>query len=705
MLSISRPAFTLAHSMNESANPFLDRSFEVPWHLLTPDKAVGGIEAALAEAQKRIDAIAAQTAEEATFESAFLALEAATEPLSRAWGYFNTLDSVANSPALREANTVLLPKVSNFYSGIPLNEKLWASLKSAAEKPETVALSGYKARFRDETLADFRESGADLPPDKKSRLAAIEEALATKTQKYSENCLDSLNAYELVIDDESRLAGLPPLAKEAARQSALKKGHGTAEAPKWRFTLHAPSYIPVMEFLEDDSIRKELYEAYYRIGAHTPHDNTALVKEILELRAEKASLLGKQAFADVVTERRMAGSGKNALTFVENLRERVFAAFEKELAELERFKAERTGEPVGPLEPWQFAFWSEKLRRSRYDFDTEMLRPFFAIDSVINGLFRLCERLFGIAIAERTGDARPPVWHDSVKFYDVRSDSGAHLGSFYADWHPRESKRSGAWMCPLITGEAGPDGKLSPHLGLICGNLTAPLDGKPALLTHDEVTTIFHEFGHLLHHLFGSVPIRTLNGTNVAWDFVELPSQILENWCWERESLDFFARHFETGETIPDTLFQKMVAARTYAAARIMMRQLMFGKMDLEMHLRPSFFLSHPMDEALRELLNGYRARTKTEAPFNHLNFGHLFSSSTGYAAGYYSYKWAEVLEADAYSRFKKEGILNPVTGKEFREKVLAKGNAEPPQKLFRDFMGRDPNPDALLIRSGLLPA
>lgn len=691
--------------MSLSENPFLDRSFEVPWHLLTADKAISGIETALAEAQKHIDRIAAQTPEQTGFEATFLSLEAATEPLSRAWGYFNTLDSVANSPALREVNTVLLPKISNFYSSISLNEKLWNALKTAADKPEVKALTGVKARFRDETLADFRESGADLPPDKKKRLSKIEETLATKTQKYSENCLDSLNAYELVIEDESRLAGLPPLAKEAARQSALKKGHGTEDTPKWRITLHAPSYIPAIEFLDDDDIRKELYEAYYRIGALEPHDNTALVKEILALRAEKAHLLGKETFADVVTERRMAGSGKNALAFVENLRSRVYAAFEQELADLERFKADRTGEAVGPLEPWQFVYWSEKLRRSRYDFDTEMLRPYFAIDSVINGLFRLCERLFAISISERTGDSKPPVWHESVKFYEVRDIHGRHLGSFYADWHPRESKRSGAWMCPLITGAIGSDGNLSPHLGLICGNLTAPLNGKPTLLTHDEVTTVFHEFGHLLHHLFGNVPIRTLNGTNVAWDFVELPSQILENWCWERESLDFFAHHVDTGEPIPDALFQKMVAARTYAAGRITMRQLLFGKMDLEMHLRPEAFIDRPIDEVLREVLSAYRTRTKTEASFNHLNFGHLFSSSTGYAAGYYSYKWAEVLEADAYSRFKKEGILNPDTGKAFREKVLAKGNAEPPQKLFRDFMGRDPDPDALLIRCGLLSA
>ncbi|MDX2110376.1 MAG: M3 family metallopeptidase [Verrucomicrobiota bacterium] len=685
------------------AHPFLTRDFEINWNELTPEQVQPDITAALAQAQSRIDAVAALPDADSTFESTFLALEKATEPLSRAWGLINHLDSVNNAPALREAYNAMLPAVSLFYAQIPLNPGLWRVLKAAADKPETQALTGVKARFRNETLADFREAGADLPAEKQQRLLAIEQDLARITQKYSENTLDSLNAYELLITEESKLAGLPDLARQAALQSARSKNLGTDAAPVWRFTLHAPSFSPAMEYLDDASIRERLYRAYFEIAAKAPHDNTPLIREILALRAEKAALLGKSNFADVVTERRMARNGGNALAFIERIHSRIHPAFHRELGELEAHKATLANAAPEALEPWDFAYINEKLRRARYDFDSEALRPYFSIDRVIAGLFTIAEKLFEVQIIERTGETKPGVWHQQVKFYEMRDKSGRHLGSFYADWHPRESKRGGAWMGSFITGEMQADGQLSPHLGVICGNLTAPLEGKPALLTHDEVTTIFHEFGHLIHHLLGTVEIRTLNGTNVAWDFVELPSQILENWCWERASLDLFARHYQTGDAIPEDLFHKMLAARTYGAARATMRQLLFGKMDLELHLDPERIRGQDLDTTLRSLLAAYRARTKSEAPFNIRNFGHLFSSSTGYAAGYYSYKWAEVLEADCFTRFLNEGVLNPATGASLRDTILSKGNSAPPETLFRAFMGRDPDPDALLRRDGLL--
>jgi oligopeptidase A len=429
-----------------------------------------------------------------------------------------------------------------------------------------------------------------------------------------------------------------------------------------------------------------------------------LIWKILALRDEKAKLLGKANFADIATARRMARSGRVALDFVENMHDRVLPAFERECRELEEFKAKETHSRVEPLEPWAVSYWMEKLRRAKYDFDEEELRPYFPIDRVIQGMFSLFGRLYGFRVRERIGEKKPDVWHPDAHFYDIfDSVSGAHIGSFYADWFPRASKRSGAWMEGVSFGAAKADGGHEPHLGLVCGNLTEPQGDKPALLTHREVETIFHEFGHLMHHVLTDVPVKYLAGTNVPWDFVEMPSQVSENWTWERASLDLFARHYETGQLIPQDIFGKMLAARHFGAARASMRQLSFGKMDLELHLNYERYKGRDLDETVKEILNGYLARTKSPASNNVRSFGHLFSSPMGYAAGYYSYKWAEVLDADIFTRFKKEGVLNEETGHEFRAKVLSKGNSRPPEELFRSFMGRDPDPDALLVREGIL--
>ncbi|MEC7487073.1 MAG: M3 family metallopeptidase, partial [Verrucomicrobiota bacterium] len=426
---------------------------------------------------------------------------------------------------------------------------------------------------------------------------------------------------------------------------------------------------------------------------------------ILNLRHEFATLMGKDNFADYVTARRMAGSGKAALNFGESIFNKVEALFREEDQALRQYKSITEGTSSSSknlplLEPWDVAYWAEKQREKNYDFNEESLRPYFAINKVISGLFTITEELFGLKI--EVCDT-VEVWHPEVKFYDLfDADSSVHLGSFYADWHPRSSKREGAWMNYLQTGERKND-KHSPHLGLICGNLSPSIGQQPALLTHREVETIFHEFGHLLHHLCGDVEVKSLNGVNVSWDFVELPSQILENWCWERASLDRFARHYKTNELIPQALFDKMRTARNYRKASATARQLAFGKMDLELHINWPNSNKTALDNYIKTALEAYTISYATQTQSNVFNFSHLFSSPTGYAAGYYSYKWAEVLDADAFTRFQAEGILCADTGRDFRDQILAKGNSAAPATLFKNFMGRAPDPEALLRRDGLI--
>jgi oligopeptidase A len=699
------------------ANPFLDDSYHIGWSQLTADAIEPDITLALEQSQAAIDSLSAPLAanEHLSFESTLLALERATEVLDRAWRLVGHLDAVRNRAAQRDAYNRMLPRVSEFYASLPLNRGLWRRIQAYARTADAARLNGAQKRLLDETLADFRQNGADLPAEKQQRLEVVQAELARLTQKYAENVLDSTNAWELVITDEYRLAGLPPTARAVLRGEAESAGLGSDARPAWRVTLKAPSFIPVLEHADDVSLRQEVWRGSVTIGRDGEYDNTDLIWQILELRHEKAALLGKEHFADHVLERRMAKAGAQAMRFVEDLHDKTAPSFGRECAALEQFRAQQTGEAVEVLEPWDLAYWAEKQRKAKYDFDDEDLRPYFPIDGVLDGLFRIAEKIFQLQIRSREcvyvepGSAVPDaveVWHPDVKFYDLfDAETGEHRGSFYADWHPRDDKRAGAWMSYLQTGEPpGMQGEpRKPHLGLICGNLTPSSDGKPALLTHREVQTVFHEFGHLLHHLLGDVAIKSLNGVNVVWDFVELPSQIMENFCWERTSLDFFARHYETGEPIPQALFDKMLSARNYRSATAMMRQLGFAKLDLELHMHFEKHRGRDLDALVEDLLVDYQVPLKTVPPTIARRFGHLFSSSTGYAAGYYSYKWAEVLDADAFTRFTDGGVLSPEVGREFRDKILSKGNSEDAAKLFREFMGRDPGLTALLLRSGLV--
>jgi oligopeptidase A len=699
-------------------HPFLDLDNLPAWSELSPDLIKSEISNALERSEERLQKIRSLSPQESNFNNSVKALEQATIYLDHAWGLVGHLDSVCNSPELRTAHNEMLPKVSAFGAKIPLDKKLWQVIRRFSEKPEVQDLSPIDHRLLEETIADFQESGADLPTEKKDRLEKISSELAQATQQFSERVLDATNSWKLVVNEESRLSGLPQSAKEAARATAIEK-LGEEEGKKsWIFTLHAPSLVPALQYLDEDELRKEIWTASDALGSEKPYDNQSLIATILKLRQEKAELLGKSDFSEVALSRRMAKSGERADDFISELRDQTAPFFQLENQELESYKAEKTGKNSDLLQPWEVGYWSEKLKKERYDFDEEDLRPYFPIHSVLQGMFALVTKVFGLRIVERStlfeGEVHAhgeennqaiEVWHPDVRFYDLfDSECGQLLGSFYADWHPRSSKRAGAWMNYLKTGEPRKNGERAPHLGLICGNLTAPTPGKPALLTHYEVETIFHEFGHLLHHLCGEVPHRSLNGVNVAWDFVELPSQIMENWCWERESLDLFAKHHESNDSIPNELFAKMIRAKNFMAGNAMMRQLAFSKLDLVMHRTLAQNLPQDLESSLQDILHDYLPKRKTKPRTIALRFSHLFGSPMGYATAYYSYKWAEVLDADAFTRFQKEGVMNPATGRSFRKSILSQGNSRPPEELFKEFMGRPPQSTALLKRSGLSP-
>jgi oligopeptidase A len=465
----------------------------------------------------------------------------------------------------------------------------------------------------------------------------------------------------------------------------------------------------VLDYLDDREIRELFYRATSRRAADPPFENRAITERVIELRRTKAHQLGYFHFADFVLEDRMAKRGERARDFLREIAQYTEFQFDHEQQELASFVAELGG--PAKLEPWDISYYAEKLRKARFDLDEEELRPYFALDPVMEGMFEFAKRLFGVRV-ERV-DA--PGWDPGVECFQLLDEAAgagqeALLGYFYTDWFPRENKRGGAWMDALRTGGPLAEGGFRPHIGLICGNLTPPIGEKPALLTHLEVETIFHEFGHLLHHCLSRVPVRSLAGTNVAWDFVELPSQILENWCWEREALALFARHHETGEPIPAALHAKMTRARNFRVAHAQMRQLGFGVADLKLHME--YEARHWREETGGDVVDYARAvlqyYSPAELPPDHatiLSFSHLFSSPVAYAAGYYSYKWAEVLSADVFSRFLSEGVFSPEAGMAYRRSILESGDSADPGELFRALMGRDPDSRALLRRQGLLVA
>ena len=675
------------------SNPLLRIEFQIPFDQIRAEHVEPAVTELLRDARQHLDQIISAS-EPRTFANTMEPLDRLGEHLDYAVGITRHLEAVATTPELRAAYNTVQPPVSQFYSSLPLNQELWRAVQSYARTDEARQLSGTRKRFLEKTIDNFRRHGAELDPAGKQRISEIDVELAKLTMRFSEHVLDSTNEYELVIADEKKLAGLPESAVAMARASAASKGLTDSS---WRFTLQAPSYIALMTYLDDAEIRRQVYEAFATRAIEGKYDNRPIIRRILELRHDKASLLGYRDFADLVLEDRMAHTGQRAQQFLLDLKQKTDNYFQRENQELRAFAKK------SELAPWDIAYYAEKQRAALYDFDEEALRPYFPLESVVYGMFEIVQRLYGIRVVEKPG---VPVWDPAVKYYEIHDDSrpvdATLVGAFYADWYPRENKRGGAWMDAFITGIAFGN-RLEPHAGLICGNLTPPVEGRPSLLTHREVQTIFHEFGHLLHHCFSQVEVRSLAGANVAWDFVELPSQIMENWCWEREALDLFAQHYKTGAHIPGELFEKMRRARNFRAANTQMRQLGFGFVDLALHRE---FSPQSGDDVLaysRTILQEFSPAKLPEHYGMIASFTHLFASPVGYGAGYYSYKWAEVLDADAFTMFQTRGIFSRDIGSRFRQNILSRGDSQDPAELYRTFMGRDPDPNALLERSGLL--
>jgi len=515
----------------------------------------------------------------------------------------------------------------------------------------------------------------------------IKIELSRLLTEFSNHVLDATNAWDLVLTDEADLAGLPESARAQARAAAQARG-----VTGWRFTLHQPSWQPFMQYAERRELREAMYRAYMSRGAAEPYDNRPIIRRVLQLRRELAALLGYADWADFQLEESMAKTGAHAVAFEADLEARTRPHWEREKAQLEAFARDELG--IARLEPWDTAYVVERMRLAHFDLDAEALRPYFPLDRVLEGMYEIARRLFGITVTQAPADE---VWHPEVHVWEMRDEAGALLGSFYTDWYPRDSKRAGAWMNGLIVGGPRPQG-WEPHLALIAANVSPPEGRRPALLTHREVETVFHEFGHMLHHMLSRVEVPALGGTQVPADWVELPSQIMENWTWERPALDLFARHWQTGEPIPADLFDKMQAARTFMAAHFQMRQLSFGTVDLDLHVAYDPASGEDPVERAKGVLGRFQHRPEFADDFFIASFSHIFSG--GYSAGYYSYLWSEVLDADAFSRFEREGLFNHDTGRAFVECVLSRGDDTDADALFREFMGRDPDPEALLRRN-----
>ena len=672
-------------------NPLLDFSGLPRFAEFKPSWVTPAVEALLAENRALIERVAAHGTP-ATWRDFVQPLEEANERLHRAWGVVGHLNAVMNSPELREAYNANLPKVTQYYTDLGQHPGLYARFKALEGGPEFAGLTRAQKKIVENELRDFRLGGAELPPAKKARFKEINERLSQLSSRFSDNLLDATNAFSHHVTDPAATAGIPEDVLVAARETAQAAGKSG-----WTFTLHAPSYLPVMQHAENRALRELMYRAYVTRASEfgkSEWDNTALIAEIVMLRREQARLLDFANYAEYSLEPKMAESPQQVLDFLQELAVRARPYAERDLREVAEFA--RAELRLDRLEAWDLAFASEKLREKRYAFSDQEVKQYFPETKVLPGMFKLVETLYGLAIEPATA----PVWHADVRYYAIRDRSGNAVGSFYTDLYARPSKRGGAWMDDAITRRLKQGSVQAPVAYLNC-NFSGPVGGKPALFTHEEVSTLFHEFGHGLHHLLTRVDYLGVSGINgVEWDAVELPSQFMENFCWEYAVLEPMTSHADTGQPLPRALFDKMLAAKNFQSGMQTVRQLEFALFDLRLH---SDFDPARGHTAL-ELLDEVRARVAVVFPpaYNRFpqNFSHIFAG--GYAAGYYSYKWAEVLSADAYSLFEENGVLDAATGARFWNEILGVGGSRPALESFVAFRGREPSIDALLKYSGM---
>ena len=667
------------------SNPLLDFSGLPRFAEIEPAHVAPAIDELLAQGRA---AIAAVTEAPPTWEAFVAPLEDANERIGRAWGQVSHLHAVMDSPALREAYNANLPKITQYWTELGQNEALFAKYKALQAARDFSSLSKARRKIVENAVRDFRLSGAELATDKKARFAAIQDELAKLSAKFSENVLDATNAFSVAVPKE-RTTGIPEDVLHAASDAAKKDGK-----EGFKFTLHMPSYLPVMQYAEDRALRETLYrESSTRASefGRPEWDNTANIARIVALRRELAELLGYDSFADVSLVPKMAESPTQVLGFLDDLARRARPFAEQDVEELREFSPD--------LQAWDVAYASEKLRAKRYAFSDQEVKQYFPEENALKGLFRVAEALYQVSVVP----SKAPVWHEDVRFFDVRDRAGALVGQFYMDLYARETKRGGAWMDDAIGRRRKGDRVQTPVAYLNC-NFSRPVTGKPALFTHDEVLTLFHEFGHGLHHLLTRVDDLGVSGINgVEWDAVELPSQFMENFCWEWDVLREMTRHVDRGTPLPRDLFEKMLAAKNFQSGMAMLRQIEFAEFDMRLH---SDF-DPAKDGSALALLEKVRERVAVLKPpaYNRFpnNFSHIFAG--GYAAGYYSYKWAEVLSADAYAFFEENGVLDEKVGARFRDEVLAVGGSRPAAESFRAFRGREPSVDALLRHNGMIAA
>ncbi|MFN9388117.1 MAG: M3 family metallopeptidase [Betaproteobacteria bacterium] len=675
-------------------NPLLDFSGLPRFAEFKPDCVTPAVDELLAANRALVDRLAADPREPG-WDTFVQPLEDANERLYRAWGQVSHTNAVMNSPALREVYNGNLPRISQYGTEISQHEGLFRKYKALRASAGFATLGAARQRIVDNRLRDFRLGGAELPEERKQRFKALSERLAELSSRFSDNVLDATNAWAHVVTDGAQLAGIPADVLDAAREAAQADGR-----EGWKFTLHMPSYLPVMQYAEHRPLRETLYRAYVTRASEFGDpklDNTAVIAEILALRHELAALLGFDSYARVSLEPKMARSPDQVADFLRDLSARARPHALRDLADLRDFALERLG--LAKLESWDMPFASEKLRQARYAFSEQEVKQYFPEDRVVRGMFQVVETLYGLHIEADTA----PLWHPDVRFFRICDGEGRLVGQFYLDLFARSSKRGGAWMDDAMARRRVVSGIQTPVAYLNC-NFSPPQGGRPALFTHEEVITLFHEFGHGLHHLLTRAEDLAVSGINgVEWDAVELPSQFMENFCWEWAVLAGMTRHVDSGEPLPRPLYDKLIAAKNFQSGLQMLRQVEFALFDMLLHDGRS----EPSAEAVLEVLRQVREEVAVVVPppwnrFPH-SFSHIFAG--GYAAGYYSYKWAEVLSADAYALFEENGVLDATTGQRFWREVLAVGGSRPALESFKAFRGREPSIDALLRHNGMVAA